>query len=230
MRIVRCGVFAALFWISGLTHAGLPPAVAVPGQGTWETTLLGRDINGHAIAATDPGAVFAYDTVLDATWYLTGNNSYFFNQTWDDAMNWAAGLTVGTFSGWSLPKADSSCFAYDCTSSQMGELYYTALGNRAGGRLTNGGPFKNLVNWVYWSGTELPSYTPFVMIFFTSEGYQRADAKSYNFYALAIRPGDVLSAVPEPETYAMLLAGLFGVVVLRRRSLPSMGRLFPMLA
>ena len=32
-----------------------------------------RDINGNATAiAAD--AEFAYDTVLDATWYLTGNN------------------------------------------------------------------------------------------------------------------------------------------------------------
>lgn len=44
--------------------------IPVSGQGTWETTLLGRDIDGHAVASTDANAVFAYDTVLGVTWYL----------------------------------------------------------------------------------------------------------------------------------------------------------------
>ena len=100
-----------------------------------------RDIDGNATAiAAD--AEFAYDTVLDATWYLTANNT---GMLWHYAKSWAAGLTVGTFSGWSLPSADPACGqAYNCTSSQMGELYYTALGNPAGGPLSNTGPFKNL--------------------------------------------------------------------------------------
>ena len=111
-----------------------------------------RDINGNATAiAAD--AQFAYDTVLDATWYLTVNNT---GLNWDNAKSWAAGLTVGTFSGWSLPAADPACGnAFNCTASQMGELYYTALGNLAGGGpQLNTGPFKNLFFVVSWSGTE----------------------------------------------------------------------------
>ena len=109
-----------------------------------------RDINGNATAIT-ADAEFAYDTVLDATWYLTANNA---GLHWDDAKSWAAGLTVGTFSGWSLPASDETCSGYNCTASQMGELYYTALGNPAGGPLSNTGPFKNLQSFDYWSGTE----------------------------------------------------------------------------
>ena len=40
-----------------------------------------RDINGNATAIT-ADAQFAYDTVLDATWYLTANNT---RLTWDNA-------------------------------------------------------------------------------------------------------------------------------------------------
>ena len=101
MRIVLCGAFAALFGISGLSHA-----VPVPGQGTWETTLLGRDIDGHAVAITDPSAEFAFDTVRDVTWYLTPSTG---GLNWFQAKDWAAGLTVGTFSGWMLPNADPGC-------------------------------------------------------------------------------------------------------------------------
>ena len=87
---------------------------------------------------------------------MTGNNT---GLNWDDAKSWAAGLTVGTFSGWSLPAADETCSGvngFNCTNSQMGELYYTALSNLTFGPLSNTGPLKNLQPFPYWSGTELP--------------------------------------------------------------------------
>lgn len=207
--------------------AGAVQAAPVPGQGSWEKTLLGRDINGHAVSITDPRAEFAYDTVLDATWNLTANTT---DLEWDDARIWAAGLTVGTFSGWSLPVPDLVCGQnYNCTNSQMGELYYTALGNVAfsnpGWGLSNTGPFKNLRSYAYWSGME---YAPldFAWGFLTSYGLQFAAGKNSDLYSLAIRPGDLLVAgpvpVPEPETYAMLLAGLglLAAMLRRRRRQP----------
>ncbi|MBI4936821.1 MAG: FxDxF family PEP-CTERM protein [Nitrosomonadales bacterium] len=39
-------------------------------------------------------------------------------------------------------------------------------------------------------------------------GHQSGSAITYNFFALVVRPGQSIAAVPEPETYAMLLAGL----------------------
>ena len=53
----------ALSSISIPTHA-----VGVSGQGTWETTLQGRDLDGNA-------ATFEayYDTVLDITWLADAN-------------------------------------------------------------------------------------------------------------------------------------------------------------
>ena len=83
--------------------AGLAPA------GSALAVLALRDINGNATAVA-ADAEFAYDTVLKATWYLTGNNAAL---NWDDARAWAAGLTVGTFSGWSLPSADEECIGYN---------------------------------------------------------------------------------------------------------------------
>ena len=180
-----------------------------------------RDINGNATAIT-ADAEFAYDTVLDATWYLTGNNT---NLTWDNAKSWAAGLTVGTFSGWSLPAADPACgFNFNCTNSQMGELYYTALGNPAnpaGGPLSNTGPFKNLQSRFYWSGTEYAPSPDLAWNFSTYGGFQFVNSKKNDvLIALAVRPGDV-AAVPEPGTVALLLSGLAGVMVMRRRPVGS---------
>ena len=176
-----------------------------------------RDLNGHATAVA-ADAEFAYDTVLDATWYLTGNNT---GLIWDDAKSWAAGLTVGTFSGWSLPAAAPACgIAFNCTASQMGELYYTALGNHAGGPQSNTGPFKNLQSYVYWSGTEYAPNPSLAWYFSTGDGNQYARAFDLDRFALAVRPGDV-AAVPEPETVALFLAGLAGVLVMRRRPVGS---------
>ena len=175
-----------------------------------------RDINGNATAiAAD--AEFAFDTVLDATWYLRANNT---GLSWDAARSWASGLTLGTFSGWSLPAADPACgFNYNCTISQMGELYYTALGNPAGGPLSNSGPFKNLKSSAYWSGTGFGP-TPYAWFSDTGTGNQLLAPKNYVLYALAVRPGDV-AAVPEPGMVALLLSGLAGVLVMRRRPVGS---------
>ena len=186
-----------------------------------------RDINGNA-TTVEAHAEFAYDTVLDATWYLTANNT---GLIWEDAKSWAAGLTVGTFSGWSLPSTDETCgFAFNCTSSQMGELYYTALGNTAGSPTTNTGPFKNLRAAPYWSGTEyappppgdawfeIPSGAGYAAA--NLSGSQAAGDKNLFLYALAVRPGDLV-AVPEPGMVALLLSGLAGVMVMRRRPVGS---------
>ena len=176
-----------------------------------------RDITGHA-TAVEADAQFAYDTLLNTTWYLLANNT---GLNWDNAKSWAAGLTVGTFSGWSLPAADPACgLAFNCTNSQMGELYYTALGNSAGGPLSNTGPFKNLLSIFYWSGTEYAPYPLLAWTFDTTIGFQYATGEGYDLYALAVRPGDV-AAVPEPGTVALLLSGLAGVMVMRRRPVGS---------
>jgi len=210
--------------ILALTVLGEAHAVPVSGQGTWETTLLGRDINGNPVPIDDPRAEFAYDTVLDATWYLTGNSTRQ-GLTWDEARRWAAELIVGPHSGWTLPVADPTCgfgngYGFDCTSSELGELYYTALGNPAEGPLENTGPFKNLLPGVYWSGTQLVTNVEGAWTFDMSSGGQSTHyiyLRPFGLYALAVRPGDLV--IPEPATEAMLLAGLaIGGIAMRRTS------------
>ena len=192
--------------MAGVAIGGAGWAAAVPGQGTWETTLLGRDIDGHTVDATDPQAVFVYDTVLDATWYLGGGNLAFI---WPDAMRWAAGLAVGSFSGWMLPASDGTCSGYACVDSQLGELWYHALGNPASFQQEpNTGPFHNLGS-TYWSSTEYAPDTRYAWAF--GSGIQDGFYKySLPLSVLAIRPGDVARAiaVPEPSTWVEMLAGL----------------------
>jgi hypothetical protein len=109
--------------------------------------------------------------------------------------------------------------------SEMASLWYDTLGNKAycnpvgstafscnaqpGYGLTNTGDFQNLQDNFYWSGLEYAPNTHNAWSFNTNAGGQYNYDKADSQYALAVRPGDVLvAAVPEPETYALMLAGL----------------------
>ena len=127
--------------------------------------------------------------------------------------------------------------------SEWAHLYYVTLGNLAycapgvtqcnsaqpGWGLTNTADFRNLQAWAYWSG--LP-YAPFpqdyAWFFLTYYGYQSGALQGDDWYALAVRPGDVTvaaAAVPEPMTLPLVLTALTGLLVARRRrALPGLPR------
>ena len=52
--------------------------------------------------------------------------------------------------------------------------------------------------------------------FGASHGFQFSDYQNDALCAMAVRPGDV-AAVPEPQTYAMLLLGMSAVLLAVRR-------------
>jgi hypothetical protein len=77
------------------------------------------------------------------------------------------------------------------------------------------GLIDNLQSYVYWSGLEYAPNANGAWYFGTGNGNQTADTKNAELYAWAVRPGDV-AAVPEAETYALMLAGL-GLIGWRAR-------------
>jgi len=98
---------------------------------------------------------------------------------------------------------------------------YGVFGNGTTGGQKNVGLVNNLQSYIYWSGTAYaPDPADHAWGFYTYDGYQSSDVgQSLELYAWAVRPGDVAAPVPEPETYAMMLAGLglLGFAAKRRR-------------
>lgn len=209
-----------------------------------QASLIGRDITGNAVASGSASEVFLYDTVLNVTWLRDANANG--PMTWDAANTWASGLNVGGYTGWRLPTmidtgAPGCNFAYSGTDcgynvqtksggivySEMASLYYDTLGNKgfyntsgaeqSGYGLVNKGDFLNMQSTLYWSGLEYAPNPSLAWNFNTFDGSQDRNGKPGSLYALAVRPGDVVAAVPEPETYAMMLLGLSALVVAVRR-------------
>jgi hypothetical protein len=190
-------VLARLLFAGLLLTTGSTAALAVP-----PVPLQGRDINGNAVAASAAEAVFEYDPNLNITWLRNWNANG--SQSWDIQMAWAASLSYFG-GGWRLPTSrnqDGSdpCGGPNCTGSEMGYLWYTELGNAAGGPLSNAGPFLNmpsssdLLTGGNWSGTEWAGNPATAYLFETGIGTQvGAVGKLLPFQAVAVRPGDVAS-------------------------------------
>lgn len=208
----------------------LPPALV---SSAAHAVLQGRDLDGNIVTVEA-----YYDTDLNITWLADANMNG--GMYWADANTWAANLSIVdnfnhiTYDNWRLPttlQPDASCsaqstggasFGFGCTGSEMGHLFYSELGGTAGQSiLTSTDPdlakFSNLREGLYWSGLEnedTPGYAD-AWSFDFYVGHQDAIGQIYAFYSLAVSPGDV-AAVPEAQTYALMLAGL-GLIGWRAR-------------
>ena len=242
-----CTAVAVSMLLAGF--AGVAAAATVPGQGTWETTLQARDLDGDNV--TDA----FYDTALNVTWLRNANVNGQMN--WNDANAWATDLVVGAYSDWRLPTmldtaapgcdfvvAGGSDCGYNVQTqsgatvfSEMAHLYQVTLGNKAlyapgtnvlqpGWGLTNTGDFQDMQSDFYWSGLDYAPDANYAWHFSTIVGYQGYFLKSGSgeLSALAVRSGDVAAAqVPEPGTplLAALAFAAMGIVSRRRTARAS---------
>jgi hypothetical protein len=237
MNLIKTLTFTATALLLCGTAAQAAP---VSGQGTWETTLQARDLDGDG--ATDA----FYDTELNVTWLRNANANG--RMDWQGAQTWVSNLIVGNYGGWRLPTMiDTGALGCDFSEaggtdcgynvltksgstvySEFAHLHYNTLGNKApyvpgsgvfqpGWGLSNTGNFQNLRSDEFWLDTESAKSSGSAWFFNTNYGFQFYRAKEYGLYAVAVRPGDVTAAIPEPGTYALMLAGLIALVVVRRR-------------
>lgn len=118
------------------------------------------------------------------------------------------------------------------TGSEMAHLFYNTLNNKGGCDpatstlnscvvpasygLTNTGPFSNFQSAYYWSGTEYEANRGDAWFFGFNNGVQDETNESVNYYAWAVRPGDV-AAVPLPTAFWLFGSGMIGILGFMRR-------------
>jgi hypothetical protein len=188
--------------------------------------------SANAVLVSRLGGQAYYDTDADLTWLADANASVgSIYDTWNpgsgvmnwfDANNWAAGLTVSGVGGWRLPDTDEGCPLYNCTGSEMGSLFYNALGNskevnNSGGALSNTGPFSNVQTYWYWSATDWAPDTNWAWVFNMDSGKQlNGNKAANNLYVWVVQSGDV-SAVPVPAAVWLFGSGLLGLIGFAKR-------------
>ncbi len=139
------------------------------------------------------------------------------------AQAWANNLTLGGYTDWALPTTVPAVSGYNQTGSQMGNLFYTQLGGVEATYIyanhnANFNLFSNVQNYAYWSGSEYAPVPDLAWYFFTGNGSQTITSKNTQFYAWAVRPGDVAaSSVPVPAAVWLFGSGLIGLVSFNRR-------------
>ncbi len=178
---------------------------------------------GATLVDMNDGTIYDTDTQLswlkDANYAMTSGYKEDAFMSWDMAVAWIASLNAGNgfagLTGWRLPNADLSCagnsFAYNCTNSEMGHIYYTELGNKGycdvlgscpqtGWGLINTSPFTNFQVYVpYWSGTECAWDPSSVWQFVFYSGCQVFGSKGSAGHTWAVRPG-ARSVIDLPRT------------------------------
>lgn len=197
------------------------------------------DLNITWLADANYANTSGYDAYPSSAVTVDGKMS------WYQATTWAANLVIVdtvnniTYDNWRLPTAlspDASCglqiygtsTGYNC-GSEMGHLFYNELGGTADQSvMTSADPdlakFTNLQAFAhypgmhyywYWSGSTNPSSPSYAFGFEFGDGFQTNSNKFDLAWAMAVSPGDV-GAVPEAQTYVLMLAGL-GLVGWRAR-------------
>jgi|SRR5882672_3543700 len=192
----------------------------------------------------DRGGGLIYDDALNVTWLQDANYAQTSGfdadgyMTWAGANSWAAGLNYYdsvrnvTYSDWRLPGENfnfASCIsgsAGACAASgnEMVYMYYFNLGGVFDAQTGNqtsvlGSVTLNNIPNRSWSSTGAGEDQAFSFAFANGTVYIQVTHDLDLNAAWAVRDGDVASPIPEPETYAMLIAGLalLGFHARRRR-------------
>jgi hypothetical protein len=204
-------------------------------------TLQARDINGDGtadayydsqqdltwLADANFAATSGYWDSLDYSWYPAPLEAGRMSQ--GDSAAWADQLDVHGVTDWRLPllldtptvnpsigaPPGTPCSAVSGWLCEVGENEMTVLFSQLGGAAS---PFVNVQDFEYWTGSNFGLDDAWAA--YAARGDRASgitDEVRVPVYAWAVRDGDVTLAVPEPSTYALMLAGLALMCAVARR-------------
>ena len=169
-----------------------------------------------------------YDATLKVTWLANANlaatNSFGVtgvnpdgSMSWNTAQNWVAAMNAANYLGhndWTLPptlQPDPGCtqktslatFAYNCTGSHMGELFYNALGGSKGASMSSlnnssARLFRNFQPYLYWSGTVYPVVGKSSWSFSFDNGFEGTNLNANAMYAIPEFTEEHVTPPPPP--------------------------------
>ena len=207
--------------------------------------MLILSASANAALITRLGGQAVYDTDRDITWLadanLAASQSFGVSGlvaggllTWDKSNEWIAAMNASAYLGyndWRLPMPlvpDSRCVSPEaewllCNGGEMGHLFYrelfvspldSVLLSPVAEELAK---FTNFQSAPYWYGLEYAANPASAWVFRFDNGNQNGFFKGNLAYALVVRSGDVLAAVPTPTAAWLMLTGLLSLLGSARR-------------
>jgi hypothetical protein len=221
-RINRRGAMLAKALAAGVLMASAGMAMALPFS-AFEGRNADGSVNTTCTASGSDKCIMIYDSNLNITFL---NNWNIGAGTWDGSVTPAvgsaqalaedAGFAATGLTGWRLPTGDDFNFA-DKVLNELRALWTDVNGTFAGLE----SEFDGVHRGNYWTGSAgIEAAINKAWVFDAGSGGNGGFglvAKSTRFSVVAVRSGDVVAAVPEPESLALVLIGLVAAGVTRRR-------------
>lgn len=126
------------------------------------------------------GEIVTTDNVTGLMWASDGNGLGCYSgviRTWDEAIDWAEGLTFAGYSDWRLPNI-----------TELQTLFVRDAGQTA--PFINKTMFPNTIQSYYWSSTTLPGGTTYALSAHFLYGVVYDNGKTNSFYVRAVRGGE----------------------------------------
>ena len=212
-RIKRGGVMLAKAVAAGVLLASAGLAQALPFS-AFEGRNADGSVNNTCAATGGTNCVMIYDKTLNITILNNWNiGRGFWSATAASgsaqALAETAGFNATGLTGWRLPTG-----ARFQPAGPLDE--FESIWADVGGTLTGlQSEFDGVQSALYWSGSDGDANV--ASGFDATNGNQGGVGKNDPLFAVAVRSGDVVAAVPEPESLALVLVGLVAAGVARRR-------------
>jgi len=205
IKIVRSLLLAGFLVFSGAAYAVVPTIYNFGSLLTASTNSFASDPFAQLAATDNGGGVWAFQLTINNNLFSSfGSGAFLGSMTFDFTPDPSASRPPTTFIGSNVDGVTSVVSTNGTGSSGLTDIDFgTKFGQNAGNRLSQN-------DWVSWSVSGLGSSS-------LTNMYVHVQGIGIQDYSAKYTP--VVTAVPEPETYAMLLAGLGLVAFSARRKM-----------